>query len=57
MCDELLNEMLFTSLDHAREKIAAWTWDYTLVAWLQHSSLIKAFLPPPTSTLVAAQYS
>ncbi len=26
--DELLNETLFTSLDHAREKIAAWPWDY-----------------------------
>ena len=29
MRDELLNETLFTSLDHPREKIAAWTWDYT----------------------------
>ena len=28
MRDELLNETLFTSLDHAREKIAAWAWDY-----------------------------
>jgi putative transposase len=28
MRDELLNEALFTSLDHAREKIAAWAWDY-----------------------------
>ena len=26
--DELLNETLFTSLDHARKKIAAWIWDY-----------------------------
>ena len=28
MRDEMLNETLFTSLDHAREKIAAWAWDY-----------------------------
>jgi len=28
MRDELLNETRFTSLDHAREKIAAWAWDY-----------------------------
>ena len=28
MRDELLNETLFTSLAHAREKIAAWTHDY-----------------------------
>ncbi len=28
MCDELLNETLFTSLPHAREKIAAWADDY-----------------------------
>ncbi len=28
MRDELLNETVFTSLDHAREKIAAWAWDY-----------------------------
>lgn len=30
MRDELLNETLFTSLDHAREKIAAWAWDYNI---------------------------
>lgn len=28
MRDELLNETLFMSLDHAREKVAAWTDDY-----------------------------
>jgi putative transposase len=28
MRDELLNETLFASLDHARGKIAAWDWDY-----------------------------
>ena len=28
MRDELLNETLFTSLDHAREKIAVWVWEY-----------------------------
>jgi putative transposase len=28
MRDELLNETLFTSLDYARKKIAAWAWDY-----------------------------
>ena len=28
MSDELLNETVFTSLDHAREKIAALAWDY-----------------------------
>ena len=37
MRDELLNETLFTSLDHAREKIAAWTWDYNTRR--PHSSL------------------
>ena len=37
MRDELLNETLFTSLDHAREKIAAWTWDYNTQR--PHSSL------------------
>ncbi len=29
--DELLNETLFTSLDHAREALAAWKDDYNLV--------------------------
>lgn len=28
MRDELLNESLFFSLDHARQKLAAWTADY-----------------------------
>jgi hypothetical protein len=28
MGDELLYKTLFTNLDHAREKIAACTWDY-----------------------------
>ena len=28
MRDELLNETLFTSIAHAREKIAAWVEDY-----------------------------
>ena len=37
MRDELLNETLFTSLDHAREKIAAWAWDYNTQR--PHSSL------------------
>ena len=36
MRDEMLNEALFTSLDHAREKIAAWARDYTR---RRHSSL------------------
>lgn len=36
MRDELLNETLFTSLDHAREKIAAWIDDYN-AEW-PHSS-------------------
>jgi putative transposase len=37
MRDELLNETLFTSLAHAREKIAAWTHDYN--TGRPHSSL------------------
>jgi putative transposase len=37
MRDELLNETLFTSLDHAREKIAVWVWDYNTQR--PHSSL------------------
>jgi putative transposase len=37
MRDELLNETLFTSLDNAREKIAAWAWDYNTRR--PHSSL------------------
>jgi putative transposase len=37
MRDELLNETLFTSLAHAREKIAAWAWDYNTRR--PHSSL------------------
>ena len=37
MRDELLNETLFTSLDHAREKTAAWAWDYNTQR--PHSSL------------------
>ena len=37
MRNELLNETLFTSLDHTREKIAAWAWDYN--AGRPHSSL------------------
>ena len=37
MRDELLNETLFTSLDHAREKIPAWAWDYNTQR--PHSSL------------------
>ncbi len=37
MRDELLNGTLFTSLDHAREKIAAWAWDYNTQR--PHSSL------------------
>lgn len=37
MRDELLNETLFTSLDHAREKIAVWAWDYNTRR--PHSSL------------------
>jgi putative transposase len=28
MRDELLNETLFVSLEHARQKLAAWTLDY-----------------------------
>jgi putative transposase len=42
MRDELLNETLFTSLDHARKKIAAWTWDYN--PRRPHSSLGYATL-------------
>ncbi len=37
MRDELLNETLFTSLDHARDKIAAWARDYNTRRY--HSSL------------------
>ena len=37
MRDELLNETLFTSLAHAREKIAAWVDDYN--TGRPHSSL------------------
>ena len=37
MRDELLNETLFTSLAHAREKIAAWAHDYN--TGRPHSSL------------------
>ena len=37
MRDELLNETLFMSLDHAREKIAAWAADFN--AERPHSSL------------------
>ena len=37
MRDELLNETLFTSLAHAREKIPAWTDDYNTRR--PHSSL------------------
>ena len=37
MLDERLNETLFTSLNHAREKIAAWVWDYNTQR--PHSSL------------------
>ena len=37
MRDELLNETLFASLAHAREKIAAWTHDYNTER--PHSSL------------------
>ena len=37
MRDELLNETLFASLNNAREKIAAWAWDYN--TWRVHSSL------------------
>jgi putative transposase len=35
--DELLNESLFFSLDHARRKLAAWTDDYNTPR--PHSSL------------------
>lgn len=37
MRDELLNETLFTSMAHAREKIAAWAHDYN--TGRPHSSL------------------
>ncbi len=37
MRDELMNESLFFSLDHAREKPAAWTADYN--AQRPHSSI------------------
>ena len=37
MRDELLNETLFTSLAHARDKIAAWTHDYNTAR--PHSAL------------------
>ena len=37
MRDELLNETLFMSMGHAREKIAAWTDDYNTER--PHSSL------------------
>ena len=37
MRDELLNETLFTSIAHAREKIAAWIDDYNVER--THSSL------------------
>jgi len=37
MRDELLNETLFTSIAHAREKIAAWADDYNVER--PHSSL------------------
>ena len=36
MRDELLNKSLFFGLDHVRQKLAAWTTDYTA---RQHSSL------------------
>jgi putative transposase len=42
MRDELLNEMLFFSLDHARSTIAAWMEDYNTTRL--HSSL--AYLTP-----------
>ncbi len=48
MRDELFNETLFTSLDYAREKIAAWVWDYN--AQRPHSSLGYA-----TSAALAAE--
>ena len=37
MRDELLNETLFMSIRHAREKIAAWAYDYN--TGRPHSSL------------------
>ncbi len=37
MRDELLNESLFFSLDHARQKLAAWTVDYNTAR--QHSAI------------------
>jgi putative transposase len=40
MRDELLNETLFTSLDHSREKIAVWIDDYNTDR--PHSSLDHA---------------
>ena len=45
MRHELLNEALFTSLDHAPEKVAVWAWDYKpgapLLAWLQRPSSVR----------------
>ncbi len=37
MRDELLNESLFFSLDHARQKLAAWALDYNTAR--PHSSI------------------
>jgi putative transposase len=48
--DELLNETLFTSLDHAREVLTAWKADYNTIR--PHSAL--ANLPPATYAKVSA---
>jgi transposase InsO family protein len=48
MRDELLNEMLLTSLSHACEKIAAWTHDYTPAGSTPRSAtLLSPLLHPP----------
>ncbi|KCZ97678.1 transposase [Hyphomonas polymorpha PS728] len=59
MRDELLNESLFFSLDHARQKVAAWALDYNTRR--PHSSIgyltPEAFAASLTATgRSAAQY-
>ena len=50
--DELLNETLFTSLNHAREVLTAWKADYNTIR--PHSAL--ANLPPATYAKVSAPF-
>lgn len=48
MRDELLNESLFFSLDHARQKLAAWTADYNTTR--PHSAIGYQTLRPTPRT-------